>query len=147
MPVRRAPRPERRAPVPAAPPHRDRFLFSTYLGGEGADDGNVVRTDSIGAVYIGGDTASMGFPVTSGAPQRQYNGGYDAFVCEVANDGSRIVFATYLGGRGADSINDLFVGQDGRIVVAGYTASVDFPMVQAFQSSFGGLFDAFVAVL
>jgi hypothetical protein len=29
-------------------PAGDRFLFSTYLGGEGADDGNVVRVDSAG---------------------------------------------------------------------------------------------------
>lgn len=128
-------------------PAGDRFLFSTYLGGEGADDGNVVRVDKTGAVYIAGDTSSTAFPVTPGALQRQYNGGYDGFVCGVANDGSQIVFATYLGGSGADVINDLFVGQDGRIVVAGYTSSVDFPVVQSFQSSFGGTFDAFVAVL
>src|SRR5450432_762838 len=128
-------------------PAGDRFLFSTYLGGEGADDGSVVRVDSTGVVYIAGDTSSTGFPVSSGTLQGQYKGGYDAFVCEVANDGSRIVFATYLGGSGADSINGLFVGQDGRIVVAGFTAAVDFPVVQSFQSSFGGPFDAFVAVL
>jgi hypothetical protein len=128
-------------------PAGDRFLFSTYLGGEGADDGNVVRVDSAGTVYIGGDTSSTGFPVTSGVVQGQYKGGYDGFVCGVANDGSRIVFATYLGGGGADVINDLFVGQDGRIVVAGYSGSVDFPSVQSFQSAFGGAFDGFVAVL
>ena len=128
-------------------PAGDRFLFSTYLGGEGADDGSVVRVDSTGAVYVAGDTASSGFPTTSGAAQMQYNGQYDAFVCGVANDGSQIEFATYLGGSGADSINDLFVGQDGRIVVAGYTSSMDFPVVQSLQNSAGGTFDAFVAVL
>jgi hypothetical protein len=128
-------------------PAGNRFLFSTYLGGEGADDGNVVRVDSAGVVYVGGDTSSIGFPVTSGGTQKLYHGGYDGFVCGVANDGSRIVFATYLGGSGADVINDLFVGQDGRIVAAGYTSSIDFPVGQSFQSSFGGSFDAFVAVL
>lgn len=128
-------------------PAGDRLLFSTYLGGEGADDGNVVRVDPAGTVYLAGDTTSMGFPVTAGVLQGRNNGGYDGFVCAVANDGSRIVFATYLGGAGSDSINDLFVAQGGRIVVAGYTASVDFPVVQSFQRSFGGLFDAFVAAL
>ena len=128
-------------------PAGDRFVFSTYLGGEGADDGTVVRVDSAGAVYVAGDTASVGFPVTSGGLQTQYHGGYDAFVCGVANDGSRILFATYLGGSGADVINDLFVGQDGRIAVVGYTSSMDFPVVQALQISPGGSFDAFMAVL
>ncbi len=125
----------------------DRFLFSTYLGGEGADDGNALRLDSAGLVYIGGDTASAGFPVTSGAAQARFRGEYDGFVCVVANDGSRIVWATYLGGSASESITDLFVGQDSRIAVAGYTASADFPTVQPLQGTFGGSFDAFVAVL
>ena len=32
-------------------PSGDRFVFSTYLGGNGADNGNVVRVDSAGVVY------------------------------------------------------------------------------------------------
>jgi hypothetical protein len=128
-------------------PAGNHFAFSTYLGGDGAEDGNVVRVDSSGTVYVGGDTSSSAFPVTTGAMQGQLNGGYDGFVCAVANDGSRIIFATYLGGSGSDVINDLFVAQDGSIAVAGYTSSADFPVVNAFQGSFGGSFDAFVAVL
>ena len=128
-------------------PAGDRFVFSTYLGGEGADDGNALRLDTAGLVYIGGDTASAGFPVTSGVAQGQFRGAYDGFVCVLTNDGSRIVWATYLGGSASESITDLFVGQDGRIVVAGYTASADFPTVQPLQGTFGGSFDAFVAVL
>ncbi len=128
-------------------PAGDRFVFSTYLGGEGADDGNALRLDTAGLVYIGGDTASAGFPVTSGVAQGQFRGAYDGFVCVLTNDGSRIVWATYLGGSASESITDLFVGQDGRIVVAGYTASADFPTVQPLQGIFGGSFDAFVAVL
>jgi hypothetical protein len=125
----------------------DRFVFSTYLGGEGADDGNVLRLDSAGLVYIGGDTASAGFPVTPGAAQGQFRGEYDGFVCVLTNDGSRIVWATYLGGSASESISDLFIGQDSRIAVAGYTASVDFPTVQPLQGAFGGSFDVFLAVL
>jgi hypothetical protein len=128
-------------------PAGDRFLFSTYLGGEGAEDGNVVRLSSTGDVYLAGDTTSAGFSVTAGAVQRQNNGWYDGYVCAVDNDGSHILFATYLGGSGADSISDLVIGDDGRIVIAGYTASTDFPMAQGFQTSFGGVYDAFVAVL
>ena len=79
--------------------------------------------------------------------QGQLNGGYDGFVCAISNDGSRILFSTYLGGSGTDVINDLFIAANGSLVVAGYTASSDFPVARAFQSSFGGAFDAFVAVL
>ncbi len=128
-------------------PAGDRFVFSTYLGGEAVDDGNVVRLDSSGNIYVAGDTTSVGFPATSGAYATHSSGNYDGFVCGIASDGSRILFATYLGGSGADSVNDLFVGGDGTIVVAGYTSSADFPVANAFQTSFGGYFDAFVAAL
>jgi Beta-propeller repeat len=126
------------------------FLFSTYLGGEGADNGNVVRVDSAGNAYVAGDTMSAAFPVTSGAFQTQIkgNGSYDGFLGSIAGDGSAIRFATYLGGTGTDSIRDLTLATDGGIVVAGYTASMDFPLLNPLQSSYGGgAFDAFAAVL
>lgn len=125
----------------------DRLLFSTYLGGTGADDGNVVRLDQASTVYVAGDTSSTSFPVVSPALQDQNRGGYDAFIIGLAIDGSRIVFSTYLGGSGSDAINDLFVGEDGRLVAAGYTTSTDFPTAQPIQTSFAGSFDAFVAVI
>jgi hypothetical protein len=128
-------------------PAGDSFLFSTYLGGEAADNGNVVRLDSAGNAYVAGDTMSVGFPVTSGELQTQLSGSYDGFLCSIANDGSAIRFATYIGGSGSDSIRDLFVAPDGGITVAGYTASMDFPLMNPVQSSFGGTFDAFVTVV
>jgi len=123
------------------------FVFSTYLGGESADNGNVVRLDSSGNAYVGGNTMSTAFPVTSRVVQTTLNGSYDGFLCEIANNGSAILFATYLGGSAADSINDLFLNSSGQIVVAGYTASIDFPLMNPIQGTFGGDFDAFVAIL
>lgn len=128
-------------------PSGAQFVFSTYLGGEGMEDGNVVRLDSAGVAYVGGDTGSVGFPVTAGAYQNQSKGLYDGFVCGIANNGSSILFATYYGGSGTDSINDLFIAQNGRIVVTGQTASSDLPLATPLQGSFGGTFDAFAAVL
>jgi len=123
------------------------FLFSTYLGGEGVDNGNAVQVDQTGNAYVGGSTNSILFPVTSGALQTQLLGTFNGFWCEVANDGSGILYATYLGGSGTDSITSLYVASDGRIVGAGFTTSVDFPTVSPIQPSFGGGFDGFVAVL
>jgi Beta-propeller repeat len=123
------------------------FLFSTYLGGESADNGNVVALDSSGNAYVGGNTMSTSFPVTSGVVQTTLNGSYDGFLCAIANSGSAILFATYLGGSASDSINGLFINASGQIVVAGYTASVNFPLMNPIQGTFGGDFDAFVAIL
>jgi len=128
-------------------PAGDRLLFSTYLGGESVDEGNATGIGSNGVVYLAGDTASSTFPISSSALQTHNKGGYDGFLCAVADDGSQILWATYLGGRGSDSANSLSVALDGRIIVAGYTASADFPTIGAIQTAFGGDFDAFVAVV
>jgi Beta-propeller repeat len=128
-------------------PAGNSFVFSTYLGGESVDIGNAVSLDSSGNAYVGGTTMSTEFPVTSGVVQPQLNGNYDGFLCSIANDGSAILFATYLGGSASDSINDLFVAPSGQIVVAGYTASSNFPTMNPIQSAFGGDFDSFAAVL
>jgi len=125
----------------------NQLLFSTYLGGESVDEGNAVAVGPNGVVYIAGDTASSAFPVSPNALQPSNRGGYDAFLCAMAGDGSQLVWSTYLGGSGSDSADSVAVALDGRIVVAGYTASVNFPVVGAIQSAFGGAFDAFAAVV
>jgi hypothetical protein len=128
-------------------PAGDRLIFSTYLGGEGADLGEAVAVEPAGTVLVGGATASAGFPVTVGAAQPGWSGNYDGFICRLAADGSRVLFATFLGGRGADSVTALAVAPGGWIAAAGYTASTDFPVVNPAQAGFGGAFDAFVAIL
>ena len=128
-------------------PAGDRFVFSTYLGGNGFDEGNAVQVGPSGTIYVAGDTTSTSLPVTAGAPQKTLGGNYDGFVFMVANDGSGILYATYLGGTASDSITGLAVAPNGTIGLTGFTASTNFPVVNPVQPSFGGFFDAFLAVL
>ena len=128
-------------------PQGDRFLFSTYLGGEGADEGNAVQVDAAGSVYVGGDTMSTVFPVTAGALQTANAGDYDGFLCRFTSNGSQLLYATYLGGKGADSITGIAIASSGFVAVSGYTASVDFPLMNPAQARYGGPFDAFLAIL
>ncbi len=51
------------------------WLYSTYLGGSGADEGESVALDSAGAIYVSGDAGSLDFPITAGAYQTTYAGG------------------------------------------------------------------------
>jgi hypothetical protein len=122
------------------------FVFSTYIGGEGVDNGNTVQLDSSDNAYVGGATSSTLFPVTSGAFQSQLLGTYNGFLCKVASNGSEILYGTYLGGSGVDSITSLFVDSSGNMVTAGFTTSSNFPTVAPIQAAFGGDVDAFVAV-
>src|SRR5229473_900941 len=70
------------------------LVYSTYLGGSGADVGQGIAVDSTGAVYVTGYTGGGGFP-TLNAEQNTYGGGQDAFVAKLGSTGT-LVYSTYL---------------------------------------------------
>jgi hypothetical protein len=124
------------------------LVYSSYLGGTGCDYGTGVAVDSHGNAYVTGITASVDFPVTSGAFQPTFGGSVcngwndcgDAFVTKVSPDGSRLVYSTYLGGSGNDGPDDtIAVDLAGNAYVAGTTDSTNFPTTAgAFQTTLKG---------
>ena len=80
----------------------DPLVYSTYLGGSGADYGYGIAVDSSGNAYVTGYTASTNFP-TMNPLQPSYGGSGDAFVAKINPAGSALVYSTYLGGSEADS--------------------------------------------
>ena len=80
-----------------------------------------------------------------GALQSEPRGGGEAFVAKLDSTGQS-VYATYLGGTGFDGGTAIAIGPDGSCVIAGITASADFPTVNPLQSP-GGDLDIFVATI
>jgi hypothetical protein len=62
-------------------PGGDALEYASYLGGSGDDIGNSVAIDSLGRVYVSGDTQSTDFPTTANAVQPTFGGGPPAGVC------------------------------------------------------------------
>ncbi len=123
------------------------IVYSTYLGGAGAEQGLGVAVDSAGGAYVTGSTASANFPVAGGA-QTAHGGLDDAFVLKLDPSGTAIVYATYLGGAREDFGTAIAVGPDGSAYVAGRTFSTNFPVTAgALQTANAGGFDAFAAKL
>ena len=129
------------------------LVYSTYLGGNGADVGQGIAVDANGNAYVTGSTQSPNFPVLSPL-QGTLDGSEDAFITEVNYTGEGLVYSTYLGGSGADLGQSIQVDSSGNAYVAGYTFSADFltnnvPVATPIQGTFGGGTgaDAFVAEL
>lgn len=122
------------------------FVYSTYLGGSGFDFSIGIDVDSCGNAYVTGITNSLDFP-TQNALQPVFGGGTsDAFVTKINACGSRLVYSTYLGGSGEDAAINIAVDLYGNAYVTGFTDSLNFPIQNALQPTFGGgEFDAFVS--
>ncbi len=111
------------------------LVFSTYLGGNGGDNGSRIAVDSTNNVYVTGYTLSTDFPVVN-AIQPTFGGGLlDSFVTKINAAGSALVYSTYLGGTGDDSTAGIAVDSAGNVYVTGSTSSTNFPTVNAFQPS------------
>jgi Beta-propeller repeat len=142
------------------------FIFSTYLGGSDDEFGSALKVDGSGDIYMTGYTTSTNFPtVNAFQPARAdgianpplcipfplrcftpvFTGFEDVFVAKLKDDGSALVFSTYLGGRKEDVGKSLAIDNNGDIYVTGLTASIEFPTAYPLQSVHGGGIDAFVA--
>jgi hypothetical protein len=122
------------------------LVYSTYLGGNGTDEGNSIGVDAQGNAYLTGKTTSSTYP-TLAAFQATRTGSMDAFVTKLNALGSDLVYSTYLGGdEGENGYGIAVDAVSGNAYVAGDTASSNFPVTAgAFQTTYRGLSDAFVA--
>ena len=126
------------------------LIASGYFGGAGLDYGTSVAVDAAGFVYVAGITYSFNLPITAGPYQGTAKGGGEAFVVQFALEYPLIVRSTYLGGSGVDGAKKILVDPAGRIAVAGFTSSADFPITQnAHQPLLGGpnAINAFLTIL
>ena len=113
------------------------LLFSTYLGGSEVDRAFGMAVDSIGSVYITGDTLSPNFPITANAFQTNNKGEGDVFVTKLSPGGVSRVFSTLVGGGGTEQATALAIDSAGNAFVTGFTRSPDFPTLNPFQKILG----------
>ncbi len=118
------------------------LVYSTYLGGSGDEQPSGIAVDSTGSVYLAGYTDSADFPLTtlgsttSGLPH--------VFVAKLDPTGSNLIYADYIGGNSQDYGYALTLDSNNNLYVTGSTASSNFPMVNPYQGSYPGSFNAFL---
>jgi hypothetical protein len=135
-----------------------RLVWSTYFGGDRADEATSVAVDGSGDVFVVGRTLSQaGFPLPNPPVGAYYdntpNGSYDAFIAKFSGSDLRLVWSTYFGGSAWDGASSVAVDGRGDVFVVGRTSSsqASFPLpnppVGAYYDNTynGGTYDAFIA--
>ena len=120
-----------------------RVLYSTFVAGKFGATTAALAVTGAGEAIISGTTNSSDYPTTPDAflptyiasavrrrgPGRPGGGPppSSGFITKLNADGSGLVWSTFFSGTGAETISDAKVLSDGRIVIAGFTASGDLP--------------------
>ena len=114
------------------------MLYSTLIGGNGADQGISVAVEA-GKVYVTGCTQSPGFPTMTGAYDASHNTYNDTFLSVIdptGNGSADLLYSTFVGGGSEDCSYDIAV-ESGKAYVTGYTKSPDFPTTAvAYDTSY-----------
>ena len=110
-------------------------VYSTFLGGARADQGTGIVVDPLGRAFVSGATNSMDFDVTAGAFQTTFGGSPstfstmgDAFVTELNDTGTGLVYSTYVGGTQDDIARGVALNSSGEAFICGDTSSFNFPI-------------------
>jgi hypothetical protein len=121
--------------------------YATYLGGSEMEDCFGMEVDSEGCAILSGRTWSSDFP-TANAIQPEYSGvEVDSLVTKFSPDGGELVFSTFLGYRGWDTLHRVCVDEEDNIILTGIADSDDFPVVNAFQETKNAGVDIYMIML
>jgi len=124
-----------------------------YFAGSYQDIAYGIGHDAKGLVYIAGTTESTDLPLVGSSYQTTEGGGIDLFLAVVnpaLSPSSQVIYVTYIGGTQDDIFGAMTVGPAGDVYITGSTASSNFPLANAAQSTIAGStggVDAFVLQL
>ena len=118
-------------------------IYSTYLGGKGADIGHGIAVDPVGNAVVTGSTNSPNLPVL-GCFQCGPQGGTDAFVAGFTPVGG-LRFSSYFGGAGNDIGYGISLDANEEIGITGSTTSHNLPVLACPQCVNHGGEDAFAS--
>jgi hypothetical protein len=125
--------------------------YSTYLGGENADQGRAIAVAPNGLVYFAISTNSTEFPMAGLAYNYNLTSpiGMVLGVMDMTQVGTAsLVYSTYFGGSDIQEVRGIAFDYAGNLLVTGYTLAKDFPVTpDAVQPQAGGNGDGFVSVV
>lgn len=136
------------------------IVFSTFTGSSADNWGYTATPGPDGSFFAGGVVFASGYPVSPGAFDVTFNGGvsegelggYDIAIFKFSANGSRRLYATYLGGSGNEQPHSMISDAQGNLIIAGRTNSPitnnsnGYPLTRPVVGSGGG-FDIIITKL
>lgn len=126
------------------------LVFSTYSGSSSDNWSHTATYDDDGNLYAGGSVFGPSYFVTEAAFQKKVagasSGGFlplltDIVINKYSSDGSKLLYATFIGGNQSEVPHSLVVNNKGELVIFGTTSSKDFPVsASAFSKKYNGGF-------
>ncbi|WP_205500128.1 DUF7948 domain-containing protein [Rufibacter psychrotolerans] len=122
-----------------------RVLTPTLVQNYGDQYRGDIITDPDGNVYLASNTASSDFPAQNGFGSQANGGTHDAVVCKLSPDLSRIIWANYYGGAGAEAAYSIQIDQNRQVYLSGGTTSTALPgSANGLNPASAGSTDGFV---
>ncbi len=125
-------------------------VWCSYMG---VSDNAILRditVDANGDIYVGGAVTNTGYPTSwfANAYQKTIHGKQDIIIAKIKGDGSKVLWATYLGGTGneVESVS-LRLDPQGNVILLTNTSSTDIPLVNPAKSTLTGPSDMYLAKL
>jgi len=106
-------------------------IYFTYTGTLQANFGMTATDDSLGNGYTGGTVFGPGYATTPGAYSRTFSGGnVDIAISKFSADGKQLIYGTYIGGNGIESIHSMVIDDSNdsmNLFFLGATSSANYP--------------------
>lgn len=112
------------------------YLFSTYIGGSSDDEAWSLALDPSNNIYITGYTGSNNFPTTQDLVDNFL--GENGFI-SIYSAENELLSSVTIGGSSVEFLNQIYIDNEGTIIVIGDTLSDDFPTTSdCYSCDLGG---------
>lgn len=120
------------------------LIFASYSGSTADNFGMTATPGNDGSLIAGGMAYNIGYPTTTGAYDTTFAGTVSYGIADVVitrydPTGSSLIYSTYIGGTGTETVHSLIVNDNDELYLYGATSSNNFPTLStAYDTSFNG---------
>ncbi len=105
------------------------LVFSTYSGSNTTNFGMTATYDNSGNGYMGGTIFENNYNNTINGYQQNFGGGdVDIVISKFSDDGTRLLYNTFLGGIESEAVASMVVNSNEELIVLAITSSADYPI-------------------